>query len=997
MRSGAAAAGCLIGALCACGGGTPSPSLAISPAGPLKIAGPVSLLAVATHSQSAVTWSLVGPGSLSGTAGREVVYQPPSPIGCSQSATVTAQIDGATAGVQLNLCAGGMPDVKIPGLGGPVQVSYDAQDIPHVFCVSTADCFAVQGYLHARDRLFPMDFLRHVARGRLSELIGTLGLDQDLQLRTLFTTRDGKRIEDALAAAMDPDTSAKLTAYAKGVNAYLAQLRADPQARLPGEYAQLPFPLSPADIPDWTVQDTWALSRLQQFQLSESLGEESSFGKFAAVYGPGAPLEDLGKLNTWIRAAAPPTAQTHTLTGQAPGPGADQATPPRTVEAPQSSAGAPPPRIAEWGASLAAVSARFAVLRAALKPLGETVGSNNWVVDAAHSANGHAMVANDPHLSLKYPPLFHLISLTSSTASDNLNLSGGAFPGIPGALVGRGAHVGWGVTVVGYDVTDLYLEQFVDAGHVAFKNSLVGIAIYPQVFHVRTAQGLLPASDVTKVVAVVPHHGPLIQAPDGAGKAVSVRWTGHESYTQDVKGFFGLNTATGVDDAMTALKNYSTGAQNFVLADDQGHIAYDPHALVPKRDFADPSSPAHPGSAIPPWFPLPGDGTAEWGSGVAGDNCAGSGSTIPAAACWIPDAQLPQGKDPARGYFATANADPLGVSDDNNPLAHQPYLSFDWDDSTGFRHARIVKRLKDALVTGSGKISLDDMQSIQADHVSNLAAVFTAYVAGMPAGSADFEFARTMLAQWTADGLDCPTGLVGVDPAASPPDPDPTRTRDSAATLLFHSFLRTLLQNVFADDLAVAGMDLGPVQAVKGMIYMLDPATPGGDQAFCNDVDASGTEIRTHTCGEQVAIALVQAYRGLSAVLGPPPAKWRWGRFHTIQPTSQLALVTTGYGPGPFARPGGAFTVDVGSPSLSGAGLSFGYGSGGNVRHISVMDPATPVIKMQLPGPERDGPTGIFSSGPNLLLDWVQNKYFDFALGAQVTPLAVAAQNFNPQ
>ena len=61
------------------------------------------------------------------------------------------------------------------------------------------------------------------------------------------------------------------------------------------------------------------------------------------------------------------------------------------------------------------------------------------------------------------------------------------------------------------------------------------------------------------------------------------------------------------------------------------------------------------------------------------------------ATCWIADALLPQGKDPAKGYFFTANADPTatGVSDDNNPLAHPPYLSFDWDDSTGFRATRI--------------------------------------------------------------------------------------------------------------------------------------------------------------------------------------------------------------------------------------------------------------------------------------------------------------------
>jgi hypothetical protein len=120
-----------------------------------------------------------------------------------------------------------------------------------------------------------------------------------------------------------------------------------------------------------------------------------------------------------------------------------------------------------------------------------------------------------------------------------------------------------------------------------------------------------------------------------------------------------------------------------------------------------------------------------------------------------------------------------------------------------------------------------------------------------------------------------------------------------------------------------------------------------------------------------------------------------WGRVHTITPVSQLALVTNNFAPGPYARPGGAFTVDVGSPSLSGAGLDFSYVAGGNVRHISVMDPQNPVCKMQLPGPERDGPA--LFKGPDLLGQWVTNTYFDYAVGDQIKAAAVSTQTFTAQ
>src|SRR5262249_7384706 len=87
---------------------------------------------------------------------------------------------------------------------------------------------------------------------------------------------------------------------------------------------------------------------------------------------------------------------------------------------------------------------------------GEPAGSNNWVVDAAHATGGKAFVANDPHLPLQYPANFYLSHLVSS--EDNLNVMGATFPGIALTLIGRGAHVGWGLTVVGYDVTELYQE-----------------------------------------------------------------------------------------------------------------------------------------------------------------------------------------------------------------------------------------------------------------------------------------------------------------------------------------------------------------------------------------------------------------------------------------------------------------------------------------------------------------------------------------------------------
>jgi acyl-homoserine lactone acylase PvdQ len=397
-------------------------------------------------------------------------------------------------------------------------------------------------------------------------------------------------------------------------------------------------------------------------------------------------------------------------------------------------------------------------------------------------------------------------------------------------------------------------------------------------------------------------------------------------------------------------------------------------------------------SAMPPWFPLPGTGAAEWGDGTS--NCASATATPVPATCWIADSLLPQGKNPAKGYYFTANADPIGVSDDNNPLAHPPYFSFDWDDSSGFRATRIDQLLSQT-IAANGSVALADMQAIQTDHMSRPGQAFVNIIDTLPASTDPSVMgAVSALDAWAAGGYDCPSGLTGSNPSESAVDTTPAVVTNSAGCFLFHAFLRDLLTNVFADDIAPLGMDIdgNQVQAIKAMLFMLSPSGTA-DSSFCNDLTPTGTV--AHTCVEQVETALGEAYDQLTATYGAS-TNWTWGKVHTITPVPLLALITTNYEPGPYARPGGSFTVDVGAASMeTSSGLSFPYAAGGNVRHVSIMDPTSPVVKMQLPGPERDGPDLVI--GPDLLGQWVLNEYFDFAYGDQINNVAVSSQTFSAQ
>jgi len=995
--------------LAACGGSEAPPTLSITPSGAQTVSGPVTITASPPSLSNDLTWSLSGPGTISGTKGIAVVYRPPVPANPSQPATVTATAGSQTASVTFTSQTPQQPSRTIAGLTGNVDVTYDLYNIPHIFCANQNDCYAVQGYIQAQDRLFEMDLFRRTARGRLAALAGPPVLAQDEQFLTLFITRDGQRIEDVLVQNLDSGTRAKAQAFANGINAYIAFLKQNP-ALLPGEYAQLPGPPTPNDIPDWELQDTLAIGRLQQFQLSETIEKETGYGLFALTFGPGAPHDDsgsaTGRFNTYVRAEQP--VKTYTLSDSdsailGPAGGGSQ-----TAVAPD---------LSGLARGLGHVNAQMRDIRETFGTLREGAGSNNWAVDGAHSATGFAMVANDPHLSLQYPPLFHLFTMTATDGS-GLDVAGGSFPGLPGALIGRGAHVGWGATVVGYDVTDLYQEALTMTSCpsapalpcVVFPGGPKVLEAVQYQIEVRGQGSLTPWT-----VLVVPHHGPILDFDPAGGKAISMRWTGHEGNTQDLKAFLDLNNATAVGTdtdlapattAFAALRNYAVGAQNFVFADDQGKIGYDPHALVPRRDWIS--------AAQAPWFPLPGStGTAEWGPNPAGDtSCAANPAP---ASCWVADNLLPRGANPAKGYYATSNSDPAGYTDDNNAANGNagagtsvdgtvyPYVSFDWDDPTAVRYARVVEMLNGKLTSGSQKVALADMQQIQGDHMLRLAKIFEDRGFYPPTTGAPPAYAtgRTVLSNWASLGYDCPTGLTTSDPKSAATT-DATALSQSAGCLLFHTFLTKLLHNVFDDDFAVVSASTGQLFAgdvgaeIRGMIFML--SNPG-THSFCDNVSKSFTVVNPpQTCEQQVVAALATAAGTLQNAYGTDPNTWLWGRVHTLTLQSAAApLVGPPFSAGPFARPGGALTVDVGNPSSSqSSALGFSYGSGSNLRFIAVMDPtpANAQVKMQLPGPERDGPYGLFSFPPDLLGMYVQNQYFDFLYGHQVDNRGLSAQRF---
>ncbi|HVD19153.1 MAG TPA: penicillin acylase family protein, partial [Propionibacteriaceae bacterium] len=107
--------------------------------------------------------------------------------------------------------------LMVPGLKGEVEVLRDSFGVPNIYADNPEDLFLAQGYVQAQDRFFEMDFRRHLAAGRLSELFGKSELETDAYIRTL----GWRRVAEQELSLLAPSTRRYLDAYAAGVNAYI--------------------------------------------------------------------------------------------------------------------------------------------------------------------------------------------------------------------------------------------------------------------------------------------------------------------------------------------------------------------------------------------------------------------------------------------------------------------------------------------------------------------------------------------------------------------------------------------------------------------------------------------------------------------------------------------------------------------------------------------------------------------------------------------------------
>lgn len=554
---------------------------------------------------------------------------------------------------------------RVGGLREPVEVIRDTWGVPHIYAANTDDLFFAQGYVQAQDRLWQMELWRRYNSGRLAEILGEEAVAHDRLLRLVQYQGPW---DDSEFASYHPDARRIFTAFANGINAYIDSHRGN----LPVE-----FTLTGITPEPWTIRDV--VLRVPARSLA-SARAELRFALDVARDG----VEEASRRARQDPAIAlmVPRGLDLSILSQPILDALDGVLP--VVPFPR------PPLLDAYR------NAPGAVASVDLGSPERSPGSNNWVSSGAHTASGAVLLANDPHRHVASPSLRYLVHLVAP----GWDVIGATEPAIPGVAIGHNGRVGWGLTIVGTDYDDVFVEELHpdDPNRAMWQGEWYPLRVVKDSIAVR---GGAPR----QVERKYSRHGPIFYEDRVHHRAYALRSTLQEPGTAEYLGGLRLNQATLTPSCREFLAHqryYLAPSENMVCGDVEGNIAWHASSLTPRREGG--------------WYgrlPVPGTGTYRW-NGFRDD--------------------LPYEFNPARGWIATANHNIM-------PAGFYPPLFFKrapyprWD------------RLNQVLAKGDG-FRAEDFERLQHDTAWPYIEAEKALLRPWTSEREEVEWARQALLQW---------------------------------------------------------------------------------------------------------------------------------------------------------------------------------------------------------------------------------------------------------
>ena len=553
------------------------------------------------------------------------------------------------------------PDDQIlKGLKGSVKIVYDDRAIPHIFAENIEDAYFTQGFLHASNRLWEMEFLARAAGGGLSEVLG------DRQISATLTSvevdklarRRGivKGAENTLAEwQKDPETMKQITAYSAGVNALIAKLTYKDypvEYKIFGVAPETWTPLKMALISKYMALDLALGSQdMQATNARTVLGPDFDF-VFPEYFKEQSPIVPAG---TAFKKSAPATAMVK---------GATSSVSPKKGPLSNSDVSSVDNNILP-----------FPDMENETQP-DPSNGSNNWVVSGSKTKSKHPILCGDPHLNMRLPSIWYEIEISTP----EMNVYGVSIPGIPAVIIGFNDHIAWTQTNVGHDIVDWLSIKWKDNKKMEYLLD----GSYRKV-DLRIEDVVVKGVGVVRDTVKYTVWGPVIYENDTMANAnMAFRWLANEMVESSSKVFYNLNKAKNYDEYAAAIQDFNIPAQNFAFACKNGDIALRVQGKYPLK-------PKEQGRFVQ-------DGSVS----------SSSWKTM------VPSADVPFYKNPSRGFVSSAN------QHSTDPSYPYYYNSENFDAYRGRTVNNLLAKSDSFTIEDMMKMQTDNSSLVAAEALPNL-------------------------------------------------------------------------------------------------------------------------------------------------------------------------------------------------------------------------------------------------------------------------------------
>ncbi|WP_323757219.1 penicillin acylase family protein [Roseivirga sp.] len=532
-------------------------------------------------------------------------------------------------------------EVVIDGLKAPVEIIRDEWGLNHIYAENQHDLFFAQGYAAAQDRLFQFEIWRRQATGTVAEILGEKELKRDIGTR-LFKFRGN--MEDEMNHYHD-DGEEIITAYTAGVNAYIEEALQN-KGLLPIEFKILGI------LPQKWTPDV-VISRHQG--LLGNIGKELQVGRAVAKVGD-TKVKEL----YWFHPQDPDLTLDAKINKELLFDNKIL----ELYNAYRSTVKFEKEDVVEAYRNSTEEKALTSIFDGKNDSL--SIGSNNWVVSGAKTADGNTYMANDPHRTIAVPSLRYMVHLVAP----GWNVIGGGEPEIPGISIGHNEYGAWGLTVFETDGEDLYVYELNpdNANQYKYNGEWADMNTISETIKVKGMEDQTIDMKYTQ-------HGPVTYVDEKNNVAYAIRCAWLEPGGSPYLASLRMDQAKTWEEFREACSFSHIPGENMIWADKKGNIGLQAVGIAPIRNN------------FSGMVPVPGDGRYEWDS-------------------YLPIIEKPNDLNPADGFIATANQN---VTPED--YTHWNAVGYTWADP--FRGDRVAEVLK-----SGNDFDMESLRALQVDYLS---------------------------------------------------------------------------------------------------------------------------------------------------------------------------------------------------------------------------------------------------------------------------------------